>query len=110
MALATITFWGDNSNSYGVPTNLHMYLISVYGNQVLGQRDKIVKIVPMTEDTAKPKSELPFIVRNTTEEEAIFKAFNLLSDLSTLQGLENHKSIIKRKKEGAGQLKLKACY
>lgn len=109
MALATITFWGNTSNSYGIPTDFHMYLISVYGNQVLGQRDRIVKIVPLTEDTARPKSELPFIVKNATEDEAIYKAFSILSELSILQGLENHKSIIKRKKVGVS-LKLKACY
>lgn len=110
MALATITFWGETSNSYGIPTDMHMYLVSVYVNQVIGQNDRIVKIVPLTDTTAKPKNELPFIVRNSTEEEAISKAFNILSEMSILQGLENFKSIIKNKKERLSPLKLKVCY
>ena len=54
MALATVTFWGDNINSYGVPKTLHTYLISVSVNQAIGDRDKIVKIVPLSEGAPKP--------------------------------------------------------
>ena len=61
MALATVTFWGDNISSYGVPKTLYTYLISVSVNQAIGDRDKIVKITPLSEGTPKPVRELPFI-------------------------------------------------
>jgi hypothetical protein len=110
MALATITFWGGSSKSHGVPDTLYTYLISVYVNQVIGERDKIVKITPLTESSPKLKSELPCIIRNSTEEEAIDKAFSNLTGLSIMQGLQNHKSIIQRGREHSNKVKIKAYY
>ncbi|MEE9449012.1 MAG: hypothetical protein V3V72_03090 [Ignavibacteriaceae bacterium] len=99
MSLATISFWEESYNSYGIPNTMHSYLVSVFVNQIIGSGDKIVKIVPLTDGAPKPESQHPFVVRNTTTEKAIFKAFNLLVEMPTLQGMKNHKSILGKKKE-----------
>lgn len=101
MALATVTFFGDNISSYGVPKTLHSYLISVSVNQALGDRDKIVKIVPISEGAPKPIRELPFIIKNSDWKKAIFEAFSLLERMDGLKGLKNHKSIVELEKQGA---------
>jgi len=99
MALATVTFWGDNINSYGVPKILYTYLISVSVNQVIGDRDKIVKIIPLTEETPKPVRELPFIIKNSDWKKAIIEAFVVLEGMECLKGLRNHKSIFELEKQ-----------
>lgn len=99
MALATVTFWGNGNNSYGVPNTLYTYLISVSVNQVLGNRDKIVKIVALSEATPKPSKELPFIVKNSDDKRAIFEAFNILEGMESLKGLKNHKSLVEVEKQ-----------
>lgn len=101
MALATVTFFGDNFSSYGVPKTLHSYLISVSVNQALGDRDKIVKIVPISEGAPKPVRELPFIIKNSDWKRAIFEAFSLLERMDGLKGLKNHKSIVELEKQGS---------
>jgi hypothetical protein len=101
MALATVTFFGDNISSYGVPKTLHSYLISVSVNQALGDRDKIVKIVPISEGAPKPVRELPFIIKNSDWKRAIFEAFSLLERMDGLKGLKNHKSIVELEKQGS---------
>ena len=50
MSLATITFWGESFNVYGIPDELYIYLISITVNQAMGNGDKIVRIVPVSED------------------------------------------------------------
>ena len=97
MSLATISFWEENYNSYGIPSIMHSYLVSVFVNQIIGSGDKIVKIVPLTEGAPTPESQHPFVVRNTTTEKALLKAFNLLMTMPTLQGMKNHKSIMRNK-------------
>jgi len=94
MALATMTFWGNGINSYGVPHTFYTYLISVTVNQVIGHRDKIVKIVPLSEDAPKPSRDLPFIVKNSDDKKAIFEAFTVLEGMESLKGLKNHKSFV----------------
>lgn len=101
MALATVTFFGDNISSYGVPKTLYSYLISVSINQALGDRDKIVKIVPISEGAPKPIRELPFIIKNSDWKKAIFEAFSVLEKMDCLKGLKNHKSIVELEKQGA---------
>ena len=100
MALATVTFWGDNISSYGVPKTLYTYLISVSVNQAIGDRDKIVKIIPLSEGTPKPVRELPFIIKNSDWKKAIFEAFFVLEGMDCLKGLRNHKSIVELEKQG----------
>lgn len=95
MSLATISFWEENYNSYGIPNTLHSYLVSVYVNQIIGRGDKIVKIVPLTEGAPALESQHPFVVRNTTTEQALLKAFKILMEMPTLRGMKNHKSIIR---------------
>ncbi len=97
MSLATISFWEENYNSYGIPSRMHSYLISVFVNQIIGRGDKIVKIVPLTEGAPLLESQHPFVVRNTTTEQALLKAFKILMDMPTLQGMKNHKSIMRNK-------------
>lgn len=99
MALATVTFWGNGNNSYGVPNTLYTYLISVSVNQVLGHRDKIVKIVALSGDAPKPSKELPFIVKNSDDKKAIFEACNILEGMESLKGLKNHKSLVEVEKQ-----------
>jgi len=99
MALATVTFFGDNSSSYGVPKILHSYLISVTVNQALSNRDKIVKIVPISEGAPKPVRDLPFIIKNSDWKKAIFEAFGILEEMEGLKGLRNHKSIVEMQKQ-----------
>jgi hypothetical protein len=99
MALATVTFFDDNTSSYGVPKTLHSYLISVSVNQALSHRDKIVKIVPLSEGAPKPIRELPFIIKNSDWKKAIFEAFGVLEAMEGLKGLKNHKSIMEMEKK-----------
>jgi len=99
MALATLTFFGENISSYGVPKTLHSYLISVSVNQALGNRDKIVKIVPLSEGSPKPVRELPFIIKNSDWKKAIFEAFGVLEGMDCFKGLKNHKSIVEMEKQ-----------
>ncbi|MGB5287375.1 MAG: hypothetical protein WBQ32_14910 [Ignavibacteriaceae bacterium] len=94
MALATVTFWGEGNNTYGVPNTLHTYLISVSVNEVLSHRDKIVKIVPISEGAPKPSRELPFIVKNSDEKNAIFEGIGVLEKMESLKGLKSHKSLV----------------
>jgi hypothetical protein len=101
MALATVTFWGDDISSYGVPKTLYTYLISVSVNQALGNRDKIVKIVPLSEDSPKPVRELPFIIKNSDWKKAIFEAFSVLEGMDCFKGLRNHKSIVELEKQSS---------
>lgn len=99
MALATVTFYGDNTSSYGVPKTLYSYLISVTVNQALSNRDKIVKIVPISEGAPKPVRDLPFIIKNSDWKKAIFDAFGILEEMEGLKGLRNHKSIVEMGKQ-----------
>jgi len=99
MALATVTFFGDSTSSYGVPKTLHSYLISVTVNQALSNRDKIVKIVPISEGVPKPVRDLPFIIKNSDWKKAIFEAFGILEEMEGLKGLRNHKSIVEMQKQ-----------
>jgi len=99
MSLATVTFFGDSTSSYGVPKTLYSYLISVSVNQALSSRDKIVKIVPISEGAPKPVRELPFIIKNSDWKKAIFEAFHMLEEMEGLKELRNHKSIVEMEKQ-----------
>jgi hypothetical protein len=99
MALATVTFFGNNISSYGIPKTLYSYLISVTVNQALSNRDKIVKIVPISEGAPKPVKELPFIIKNSDWKKAIFEAFGILEEMDGLKGLRNHKTIVEMEKQ-----------
>ena len=94
MSLATITFWGESFNVYGVPDELYIYLVSITVNQVMGNGDKIVRIIPISEDAPKPLKGGPFIVRKVNLDDALNKAYNNLMELKDLQGLKSHQSII----------------
>jgi hypothetical protein len=99
MALATVTFWGENTNSHGIPQTFYTYLVSVYVNQAIGLRDKIVKIVPLTEDTPRPARELPFMVKNSDAKNAFIEAFRVLDAMECLKGLKSQKSIVETERE-----------
>ena len=99
MALATVTFFDENTSSYGVPKTLHSYLISVSVNQALSNRDKIVKIVSISEGAPKPVRELPFIIKNSDWKKAILEAFAILEGMEGLKGLRNHKSIVEMERQ-----------
>jgi hypothetical protein len=99
MALATLTFFDENTSSYGIPKTLHSYLISVSINQALSNRDKIVKIVPLSEGAPKPVRELPFIIKNSDWKKAIFEAFDVMEKMDCFKGLKNHKSIVEMEKQ-----------
>ena len=108
MALATVTFWGEGYNTYGIPNKVYTYLVSVYVNHVVGMRDKIVKIIPLTEDTPKPSRDLPFIVKNSDAKTAFLEAFGVLEAMESLKGLKCHKSVVELDKQNslAGALKV----
>jgi hypothetical protein len=95
MSLATVTFWGDLANSYGIPDTLHSYLVSVFTNEIFGNRDKIVKIIPLTVNSPKPSQERPFIVRTSTKEQAFSEAINLLKGMTTLKDLHCNINVMK---------------
>jgi hypothetical protein len=99
MSLATITFWDENLNAYGIPNTYYSYLVSVFVNQVVGNGDKLIKIVPLTDQSPKPASDRPFILRNSSWDSAISQAFNILNEMPTLQGFKSHKSIIWNKEK-----------
>lgn len=99
MALATVSFWGENTNSHGIPQTFYTYLVSVYVNQAIGLRDKIVKIVPLTEDTPKPERDLPFMVKNSDAKNAFMEAFKVLEAMDSLRGLKSQKSIVESDRE-----------
>jgi hypothetical protein len=99
MALATVTFWGEGNNTYGIPNTLYTYLISVSTNQIINNKDRIVKIVPLTGDTPKPERDLPFIVKNSDANRAMNVAFGLLESMESLKGLKNHKNILELDKQ-----------
>ncbi len=107
MALATATFWGESLNTHGIPNTVHIYLISVYVNQAIGLRDKIVKIVPLTENTPKPSRELPFIVKSSDAKTAFLEAFAALEEMDCLKGFKCHKSVVEndRKDTLAGAIR-----
>ena len=93
MALGTIVFWGESIEHYGIPRTLHSYLITVSVNQVIGDKDKIVKITTITQNTPRPYKENPFIIKNSDAKKAITTAFDLLRDMSSMQGLNNQFTI-----------------
>jgi len=99
MALATVTFWGDSTNSHGIPQTFYTYLVSVYVNQAIGARDKIVKIVPLTEETPRPARDLPFMVKNSDAKNAFIEAFKVLDAMDSLKGLKSQKSIVEIERE-----------
>jgi hypothetical protein len=110
MALATVTFWGEGMNSYGIPRTLYNYLISVSVNDVIGNGDKIVKIIPLSENTPKPVKDFPFIVKNSDSRSAIYEAFCVLEEMESLKGLKIHKSIIEHDKQNGSPITLKEYY
>lgn len=93
MAVATISFWGSISNSYGIPSPFYSYLVTVSVNQAIANGSKIVKITPINEETPKPSREHPFVIKNSDCESAIREAYNLLSQMPCLQGLKNKKTV-----------------
>ena len=94
MSLATISFWKENFNSYGIPDTFHSYLISVFVNEVFRNGDKIVKILPLTSDAPKPPHDRPFIIKNSSKENAITETFNILKELPALKDLKFSKTIL----------------
>lgn len=99
MSLSTITFWGETSNSYGVPDTLYSYLVSVFINEIFSNGDKIVKIVPLTANAPKPPQDRPFIVRNSTKEQAASEAFRMLREMPALQELHYSIAALQNKDE-----------
>ena len=94
MSLGTIMFWENNYDKYGVPKSFYGYLISVFVNQVIGNGNKILKIIPLTENSPKPPNNRPFIVMNSEKENAIIEAFKILKNLPELQMLKSNETII----------------
>ena len=94
MSLATITFWGERINVYGVPDQLYIYLISISVNQVIDNGDKIVRIIPISKDAPKPLKGGPFIVRRVELQDALTKAYKNLMEVKDLQGLKSSQNLI----------------
>jgi hypothetical protein len=94
MFLATISFWNESSNSYGIPDTFHSYLISVFVNEIFKNGDKIVKIIPLTSDAPKPPHNRPFIIKNSSKENAIIEAFNILKEMPEMKDLRCSKTIL----------------
>ena len=69
--------------------------------QIINNKDRIVKIVPLSDGTPKPDRDLPFIVKNSDAKSAIYKAFGLLENMECLKGLKNHKSIVELDKQNS---------
>ena len=98
MSLATVTFWNESFNSYGIPNIIHSYLISVFVNEVFRNGDKVVKIISLTSDTPKPPHDRPFIIKNSTKENAISEAIGILKKMPALKDLNC--SMVKLDKSG----------
>lgn len=94
MTIATLFIWDNGHAPYGIPNRFHSYLISVSRNQVMGTGDKIIQIIPMTEDTPKPKKEGPIIMRNDNKNEILNSVFKYLEDMECFQGLNKHRCIV----------------
>jgi hypothetical protein len=94
MAIATLFIWDNSIKSHGIPNRFHSYFISVSTNQVIGTGDKVIKIIPMTEDTPKPEKEGPIIIRNDNKNEALNAVFKHLEDMECFRGLKKHRCIV----------------
>lgn len=94
MSLATISFWNESFNSYGIPDTFHSYLISVFVNEIFRNGDKIVKILPLTSDAPKPPHDRPFIIKNSSKENAIIETFNILKEMPALKDLKSSKTYL----------------
>ena len=94
MVIATLFIWDNSTVSHGMPSRFHSYFISVSTNQVIGSGDKIIKIIPMTEDTPKPEREGPIIIRNDNKNEALDAAFKYLENMECFRGLKKHRCIV----------------
>ena len=94
MSLATISFWNESFNSYGIPNTFHSYLISVFVNEIFKNGDKIVKIIPLTSSARKPPHDRPCIIKNSTKENAIIEAFNILAEMPPLKDLKSSRTIL----------------
>ena len=94
MVIATLFIWDNRIVSHGIPNRFHSYFISVSTNQVIGTADKIIKIVPMTQDTPKPEKEGPIIIRNDNKNEALDAVFKYLEDMECFSGLKKHRCIV----------------
>jgi hypothetical protein len=94
MSLGTIIFWDNSFDKYGVPKSVHSYLVSVFVNEVIGNGNKIVKIIQLTENSPKPPSDRPFIVKNSENKNAVNEAFTLLKNLPDLQAMKYYEAFI----------------
>jgi hypothetical protein len=94
MSLATISFWNESFNSYGIPDIFHSYLISVFVNEIFKNGDKIVKILPLTSEAPKPPYDRPFIIKNSTKENAISEAIKIIKEIPALKDLKCSKAML----------------
>jgi hypothetical protein len=94
MVMATLFIWDNSITSHGIPNRFHSYLISVSRNQAIGASDKIIQIIPMTEDTPMPKKEGPIIIKNDNKNEAMNSVFKYLEDMECFRGLNKHRCIV----------------
>jgi len=94
MSLTTVIFWNEISNSYGIPEIFHSYLISVFVNEIFRNGDKIVKILPVTSNAPKPTYDRPFIIKNSSKENAISEAINILKGMPDLKDLKCSKAML----------------
>ena len=94
MVIATLFIWDNSIAAHGIPKRYYSYLITVSRNQVLGGADKIVQIIPMTEDTPKPEKEGLVIVRNDAKNETLNSVFKYLEEMECFQGLNKHRCIV----------------
>ena len=94
MVIATLFIWDSSITPHGIPKRFYSYLISVSRNQVIGAGDKIIQVLPMTEDTPKPKKEGPIIIRNDEKNDALDSVFKYIEDMECFQGLNKHRCIV----------------
>jgi hypothetical protein len=95
MSLATITFWSDTRYGNEIPDILYSYLITITVNQAIGGSNKILRIIPISGNAPKPLKEGPFIIKTASINDALLKAFNILTEINELDGLRSNKNILK---------------
>ena len=94
MVIATLFIWDNSFTSHGIPNRFHSYLISVSTNQVIGNDDKIIKIIPITKDTPKLEKEGAIIMKEINKDEALNAVFKYLEDMECFRGLKKHRFIV----------------
>ena len=94
MSIATATFWGDSLDNYGMPYPFFRYFLVEDTAEHIGKGVRIVSITALTSPGPMPSSnETVFIVKNASSDEAINKAFEILSSHTQIKNLRKQLAI-----------------